>query len=126
AKTIMAVLPAWSSRYASSVHSYDIDLGSSVRASSDITSMARPELTPGRALPLIDAAGYMLYRVRTSGPLTIFTSATAPMGTIVPELFRTRSRRMSSSWSRYLASAWQMTCQVRPNRLKSLTYSEPR
>ena len=46
--------------------------------------MALPELMPGRALPLIEAAGYMLYRVSTSGPLTSRTSATAPMGTIVP------------------------------------------
>ena len=88
--------------------------------------MARPELMPGRALPLIEAAGYMLYRVSTIGPLTSRTSATAPTGTIVPLEFRTRSRRMSSFWSRYLASACTMTCQVRPNRLKSLTYSEPR
>ena len=53
---------------------------SSVAELLDITSMARPELTPGLALPLIDAAGYMLYRVSTSGPLISRTSATAPSG----------------------------------------------
>ena len=31
-----------------------------------------------------------------------------------------------STWLRNLASAWTITCQVRPKRLKSLTYSEPK
>ena len=86
-----------------------------------MTSIAWPELTPGAALPLIEAAGYMLYRVSTSGPLISRTLATAPSGTIVPLSLRTLSRRMSSIWSRNLASAWTITCQVRPKRLKSLT-----
>ena len=86
-----------------------------------MTSIARPELIPGAALPLIDAAGDMLYRVSTSGPSISETWATEPRGTIVPLVFRTRRRLMSSLRSRYFASDWAITCQVRPKRLKSLT-----
>ena len=56
-KTSIAVLPASSSRNASSVHSNDIALGKSSLAICSRTSIARPELTPGAALPLIDAGG---------------------------------------------------------------------
>ena len=51
--------------------------------------------------------------------------ASDPTGTMTPRVLRTRSCGRSSGWSRNGASACTRTCQVRPNRLKSLTYCEP-
>ena len=70
----------------------------------------------------------------SAGPLTTlpvpgkaaFASAAAPNGVMAPVRLRTCSRRTSAGRLRNLASACTSTCQVRPNRLKSLTYNEPR
>ena len=86
-----------------------------------MASIAWPELTPGAAFRLMVADGYRLYRMIITGPLTSRTSAMLPNGTIPPRWFRTRSPVRSSICLRKLASPWTFTCQVRPNRLKSLT-----
>ena len=43
-----------------------------------MVAIASPELVPGAAAPLIGAAGYMLYRVRTRGPLICLRLASVP------------------------------------------------
>ena len=49
-----------------------------------------------------------------------------PIGTISPAELRVRRRAMSSVPSRNWPSACAITCHVRPKRLKSFTYAEPR
>ena len=78
-------------------------------------------LTPGCQEPVIVAAGSMLYRVIVTGPADSRTSTTAPSGTMSPSALRTLSCLTVSASLRKGASAWTFTCQVRPNRLKSLT-----
>ena len=61
-----------------------------------------------------------------TGPVTSLTDRNDPTGTIVPWLFFTWSLRRSSAFWRKFPSAWTFTCHVRPNRLKSLMYSDPK
>ena len=89
--------------------------------SRSIASIAWPELTPGAAFKLIVADGYRLYRMSITGPLTSRILATDPSGTIPPREFRTLRPVRSFNCLRKLASPCTLTCQVRPNRLKSLT-----
>src|SRR5688572_23250275 len=49
------------------VQSYPIDPGNSRPATSSIVASAWLELTPGAAVPVIDAVGYRLYRVIDGG-----------------------------------------------------------
>ena len=50
-----------------------------------------------------------------------------PSGTMSPSVVADlAAASRSSTCLRKAASAWTLTCQVRPKRLKSLTYSEPR
>ena len=91
---------------------------------SDKLSIVRrmsPVLTPGSEAPLIGAAGNILYRVIWTGPAESRTLATAPSGTMSPSALRTLSCLTVSASTRKGASAWTLTCQVRPKRLKSLT-----
>ena len=48
-------------------------------------------------------------------------SAIERSGTIVPMLLRMKMRQIDGMSVRSAASPWMFTCQVRPNRLKSLT-----
>ncbi len=48
-------------------------------------------------------------------------SAIERSGTMVPVLLRTKIRQIAGMSLRSTASPWMFTCQVRPNRLKSLT-----
>ena len=61
-------------------------------------SIACPELIPAATLtlPLIDAAEYMLYRVRMVGAGFSRKLASAPTGIIVPARLRTFSNWVSS------------------------------
>ena len=72
-----------------SVHSQDMVRGKCLRAICSTCAMASPELTPGAALPLMAAAGYMLYRVTMTGPLMSRSRATASSGTMLPCWLRT-------------------------------------
>ena len=91
-------------------------------ASCSITSIARPELTPGAALPLIDAAGYMLYRVSTSGPLiSLDLGHRAQRDHRPARVAHPQPADVVHLVADTCASDWAMTCQVRPKRLKSLT-----
>ena len=60
AKTYIAVLPAWSCRYVSSVQSNAIERGNSWSASSRMSVIAWPELVPGAVSPMTAVAEYML------------------------------------------------------------------
>jgi hypothetical protein len=82
--THMAVLPVWSWRKASSVHSVRIDCGrmSGSWAVCSRAAIAWPELVPGPASAWTAADGYMLYRVIITGPLTNRTVAKSASGTI--------------------------------------------
>ena len=60
-----------------------------------------------------------------SGPAIVRNVVSEPSGTIAPVLLRVRSFAMSSGSRRYGASACAVTRNVRPKRLKSLTYTEP-
>ena len=106
---------------ASSVQSKAIDGGSSLLAISCMSAMACPELVPGAALPVIDVAEYMLYRITTTGPVVPRILMRVASRIISPRLFRTLSCLMSRPLSRKLWSAWMLTCHVRPNSLKLLT-----
>jgi len=66
-------------------------------------------------------AGDAVSAVICTGPAESRTSATAPSGTMSPSALRTLSCLMVSASTRKGASAWTLTCQVRPKRLKSLT-----
>ena len=63
-----------------------------------------------------DPTAWMLGRI-SANPLRHID----PIGTISPLALRVRRLAMSSTWSRKPPSACAITCQVRPNMLKSLT-----
>ena len=71
-------------------------------------------------------AGYRLYRSSRAGPVVSRTVSTEPSGTISPCRFLSRRRVRSDTCRRNRASACTFTCHVRPNRLKSLMYSDPK
>ena len=54
------------------------------------------------------------------------TEISVASGTILPSRERTLSAPMSSGRMRNAASACTFTCQLRPKRVKSFTYAEPR
>ena len=61
-----------------------------------------------------------------TGPVVSRIPTIVASGTMFPASLRILICLMSSIWLRKSGIACTLTCQVRPNRLKSLTYSEPR
>jgi len=119
------VFPVRIWRKNNSVHSVDMDRGSTSAATRSTDAIASPELTSGRTFPLTAAAVYKLYRVTDTGPLTSFKVTSVPSGTMSPQRLRTCRIGTSFVWSRNWPSAWSVTCQCRPKALKLLTYDEP-
>jgi len=103
-----------------------MEAGVSSRVIRSISSTAWPSEKPGAGEPVIVAEGNMLKRFTVSGPTLLDTRTRVLSGTIFPSALRTSRRLMSSGFMRNGWSAWTITRQVRPKRLKSLTYAEPR
>ncbi len=87
--------------------------------------MAAPLEAPGAALPEMRAAGKPWKRTSCSGVSLQTGLTTSDNGTMPPPALRTYSLSTSSICMRAGASAWMMTCCMRPALGKSLTYSEP-
>ena len=90
-------------------------------------AMTSPELTPGSG-GAVDRRGRIhVVAVDHERPARVFDARRrCPGGPSRPGALRTCRRRTSSRSMRKGVSAWTFTCQVRPNWLKSLTYSPPR
>ena len=90
-------------------------------------AMAAPLLVPGAGVAVTGAAGCRLYRTTSVGPRLSRGYRKRRTGTISPVCrLGTCTANSPSRLLRNLASACTFTCQVRPKRLKSFTYSEPK